>query len=167
MKLKFILCVALFTSFMAINAFSQEEKPQSFEDYIATAKTIVIAKVISVEPVRRSGAVLMDVQILHVLKGKEKRREITISTTFISLEEGATYLLRTENAQKEDENNFRIKSMDSIIQLSRYEDIDELKKLPLETAVARIMQARKSYLDRQIKGLTVELKRLEEITKEQ
>lgn len=167
MKTKIILSLAFLTCILAVNVRSQEEKPQSLDDYIATGKTIVIAKCISVEPVMRSGTILSKVQILHVLKGNEKLREITVSTYFISLGEGTIYMLRTENAKKDDGNYFRIKSMDSIVALSPYEDIEELKNLPLKTAVGQIIYSRKSSIERQIQYLTDERKLLEQILKEE
>jgi hypothetical protein len=152
---------------MSINGWSQADKPQPVDDYINTGKTIVLARCLSVEPIMRSGDTHVNVQILHVLKGRETKRELTVITTFQNMDAGAVYLLRTENEKKADENYFRIKSIDSMVQLSSYEEIEELKKLPVKTVVERVMSSRKLNLENQIRRLSDELKCLEQITKEQ
>ena len=95
MKIKFVLAFALVACFMSVSVQAQNEK-MDLDRYIATGKTIVIAKVLSTTPVTRGGNYDAQVQILYVVKGAEKEREITVTLKFIRLEVGKIYLLRTE-----------------------------------------------------------------------
>lgn len=168
MRIKFILTAALFAAcLMSVNVQAQTEK-MDLDRYIATGKTIVIAKIISTTPVKRGGDYDAAVKILYVVKGKEKEREITVTLKFTPVEVGENYLLRTEAAAESEEPfYFFVKGRESAIQLSPSENIEELKKLPVRIVILRTMNLRKYYLESEIRRHTGEFNALQEITRGQ
>jgi len=167
MRIKFIFAAALFAGFLSINVQAQNEK-MDLDRYLATGKAIVIAKCLSTSPVKRGGDYDAKVQILHVVKGRIKEREMTVVLKWTPIEVGATYLLRAESIDgSADVPYFYVKGRESAIRLVPYENIEELKRLPARTVVLRTMNLRKNYLDSEIRRHTFELNALQEITKGQ
>jgi hypothetical protein len=169
MKIKFILAAALFACLLSTDVSAQNENQKiDIDQYLAAAETIVIAKILSTSPLTRGGDYHTTVEILHVIKGAEKRREIVVGFKWISVEAGKTYLLSTQN--KSDSKYplyFHVNGYDSAIETAPYTDIAELKKLSVRIAVLRTMNLRQNHLENEIRRLTSELQRLKELTKDQ
>jgi hypothetical protein len=168
MRIKFILtAAALVAGLLSADVRAQNEK-MDLDRYIATGKTIVIAKILSTTPVKRGGDYQATVKILHVVKGIEKEREIEVTLKFTPVETGKIYLLRTESAaESEDRMYFYVRGRESAVQLSPFENIEELKKLPVRIVILRTMNLRKDYLENEIRRHTYEFDALQEITKGQ
>jgi len=167
MKIKFVLTIALVACFLAAGVQAQNEKT-ALDSYLETGKTIVIARCVSRSPVNHTSEYDATVEILHVVKGAEKNREITVVLKFASIEEGKTYLLRTENeADSKYQPYFFVKGYDSAIPISSPDEVEKLKTLPLRIVVLRTMNIRKDYLDSEIRRRSYELNALEQITKGQ
>lgn len=170
MRIKLIVAVAalLFTCLISTDALAQNEKEKvDVDDYIASGKIIVIAKILSTSPVRRGGDYGAAVEILHVVKGSIKKREIRVGFKWTPVEAGKIYLLRTENTPDSEYNYFQVKGRDSVVEIAPYTDIEEMKTLPVRIIVLRTMNLRKYHLENEIRQLTSELEGLKRITKEQ
>lgn len=169
MKIKFVLTAALFACLLSADVSAQNGKDKmDVETYIASGKAIVIAKILSVSPITRGGEYRATVEILHVVKGSLKTREIPVVLKWMSVKVGNIYLLRTENdLVSKYESYFLVKGRHSVILLAPSTDIEELKPLSVPIVVLRIMNLRKDYLENEIRHLTSELEGLKQITKEQ
>jgi hypothetical protein len=170
MKIKFILtAAALFACLMSINVQAQDEKEKMDVDtYIATGKNIIIAKILSIQPLTRGGDHRTSVEVLHVVKGSVKSRELRVVLKWMSVEVGKIYLLRTENDMvSKYENFFQVKGIESLVEIYKYADLEELKTQSVQFIVVRVMDMRKNNLENAIRHLTDELARLKQITKKQ
>lgn len=170
MRIKFILtAAALFACLMSTNVQAQDEKEKMDVDtYIASGKNIIIAKILSTSPIKRSGDYDTTVEILHVVKGSMKSRELRVSLKWMSVEVGKIYLLRTENdLVSKYESFFQVKGLESVVEIYKYTDLEELKTLSVRNTVLRVMYLRQYNLEIVIRHLTDELARLKQITKEQ
>jgi hypothetical protein len=161
--MKFI--VILTTVFLFAATLKAQDKPTPLEHYLETGKTIVIAKCLSVGPVNILLRANVRIQILHVVKGKETLREITVESQY-GMEEGETYLLKTENEASVDERYFIVKDRDSIIIVSRHEDLEIPKKLSPRIVVLRTMNRRVDHLESEIRRISYELEALKAARKE-
>ena len=160
-----ILAAVLFLCVTSMNAQDRRE-PQSVDQYLDEGRTIVIARCVSMGAVKANLVADAQVQILQVLKGAEKSREITITSRF-GLEPGGVYLLRTENEARPDERYFYTASRADAVQLSPYEDLERLKTLPLRIQVIRIFNGRTDDLESEIRRLTYERDALAQVLRKQ
>lgn len=160
-----ILAVMLFICAAGGKAQAQRE-PQSVDQYLEEGKTIVIAKCLRAGPVKANLEGDAKIQILRVLKGTEKEREILITSRF-GLEPGLIYLLRTEREALPVDNYFYVTSRASAVPLRPYEDLELLKTLPLRTQVIRIFNERQEELESEIRSLSFERDALEQVLKKQ
>ncbi len=161
--MKFILILALGSLLAAtINA---QNKPTPLDRYLETGKTIVVAKCLSVGPVNIIGKANVRIQILHVVKGKETLREISIVSQF-GMTPGEMYLLRTTNEASPDKPYFTTDTRDSFIHIPKHEDMELLKTLSTRIVVLRTMNTRVDTLESEMRRLTYELESLKAARKE-
>lgn len=158
------ICVVLFALLLPIGLNAQTPKTP-LDRYLETGKTIIIAKCLSVGPVNILLKADVDVDILHVVKGKETLRKITVLSQY-RMEVGKTYLLRTENEARPDGLYFTAKSRDSVIEVSRHENIETLEKLSPRIVVLRTMNLRIDSLEHEIRILNYEMEDLKAARKE-
>jgi hypothetical protein len=151
-------------SMLAANLFAQD-KPTPLDNYLETGKTIVVAKCLSVGPVNILLKANVSVQILHVVKGKETLREISIVSQF-GMIPGETYLLSTENEASADKPYFTTNTRDSVIHIPRHENMELLKTLSPRIVVLRTMNTRVDTLESEMRRLTYELESLRAARKE-
>jgi hypothetical protein len=160
-----ILAFVLFICATCVSVQAQSE-PQSVDRYLEQGKTIVIAKCLWVGPLKANLESDAKIQILNVLKGAEKNREIEITSRF-GLEAGGTYLLSTEGEVRPDGRYFHIASRASAVRLWPFEDLELLKTLPVRTQIIRIFNERRAELDSEIRSLNSEREALEKVLKNQ
>ena len=151
----FVFAVAALVVFLNVVAGAQTPKTP-LETYLDTGKTIVVAKCLKVGPVNILLKAHVNVQILHVVKGAETLRNISIESQF-GMRVGEIYLLRTENPATPDKPYFEVTSRDSVVAISPGEDIEKLKTLSPGIVVLRTMNMRVDHLESKIRGLTYEL----------
>ncbi|HVF46025.1 MAG TPA: hypothetical protein VNA17_00515 [Pyrinomonadaceae bacterium] len=151
---------AAFVTAISVNA---QEKP--IDRYLAESGTIVIAECLKVGPVNILLRANVQVRILHVVKGDETLREITVNSQY-GMAEGGIYLLRTKNKPSGDKPYFRIDARDSVIPVSRDEKLDELKALSPRIVVLRTMNLRSYALESKIRTLNHELEAINAVRKD-
>lgn len=144
----------------------QDSEPQSIDQYIEQARSIVIVRCLNVGPVKANLEGDLTVQILQTLKGAEKPREIVIVSRY-AMQKGGLYLLRLESEPNPAGDHYHIKSFLSAVPLSPYEDLERLKTLPLRIQVLRIFNGRKDDVDSEMRRLRYEQEALERVLKNQ
>ena len=154
---------ALVTIFAA--AVNSQTPASSLQNYLDTGKTIVVARCLSLGPVDILLRSRAQIEILQVVKGKEKPRKITILTRY-GMSAGKLYLLRTENEAKTDSDYFEVTSIDSVVPIWEGEDPALLKTLSPRIVVLRTMNLRVDTLESQIRRLTFELEALKAARRE-
>lgn len=157
----FFFAVVVLVGFLNVSARAQTP----LERYLDTGKTIVIARCREVGPINILLKARVNVQILHVVKGKETLHSILIVSQF-AMKPGALYLLRTENEATPGAPYFEAKSRDSVIPIWAAEDIEKLKTLSPGIIVLRTMNLRVDDLESQIRELNYELEALKAARRE-
>lgn len=137
----------------------------SLDQYLKTGKTIIVAKCIEVGPPNILLKARVEVQILHVVKGKETLRTISVLSQY-GMKPGELYLLRTENEAAPDAQYFETNTRDSVVPIWSGENIEELKKLSPTIIVLRTMNMRVDDLEAEIRRLTYELDALKAARRE-
>ena len=160
----FVFAVVLFVGFISIGTRAQIHKTP-LDQYLETGKTIIIAKCLDVGPVNILLKARVEVQIFHVVKGKETPRNISIVSQF-EMKPGELYLLRTENEATPDSRYFEVKSRDSAVPIWPGEDIEKLKTLSSRIIILRSMNLRVDDLESEIRRLTYELEALKAARRE-
>jgi len=158
------ICLIPLSSEAQSNA--QDSEPQSIDGYLAQASAIVIVSCLEVGPVKANLEADMTVQILQVLKGAERPREIVVVSRF-EMQQGNRYLLRLEGGPSTAGDLYRIGSFISVVPLSPAEDLERLKTLPLRIQVLRIFNGRKDEVESEIHRLRYEQEQLERVLKNQ
>jgi len=164
MSNKLIVALALSFWLFAVNASGQTAKTR-FEDYLEKAKTIVVARCISVGSVNILLRADVEIEILHVVKGKETLRTIHVESQF-GMVPGSFYLLRTENEVVAGKPYFRIDSRHSVIPIVSASEVEQLKSLSPRIIVLRTMNIRVDELESQIRTLEYELEELKRARKD-
>jgi len=153
------------TIFLFAAAVSSQTSASSLQNYLETGKTIVVARCLSVGPVDILLRSRVQIEILQVVKGKEKPRKITILTQY-GMSVGELYLLRTENDPRTDSDYFEVTTIDSVVPIWQGEDLALLKTLPPRIVVLRTMNLRVDTLESQVRRLTFELTALKKARSE-
>jgi hypothetical protein len=161
--MKFILILAIGSLFAA--TLNAQDKLTPLENYLQTGKTIVVAKCLSVGPVNILLKANVSVHIVHVVKGKETLREISVVSQY-GMVPGETYLLRTENEASVDKPYFTTDTRDSVIHIPKHEDMELLKTLSPRIVVLRTMNSRVDTLESELRRVTYELESLKAARKE-
>jgi hypothetical protein len=141
-----------------------QNKLSPLDEYLASGKTIVIAKCVAVGPIKITPGSDVAVEVLLAVKGTEKNGVIGVFSDF-PLEVGRTYLLRTTNEAVSDRRYFRIDGQDSAIPLLSTEQVDFLKTLPPRTIILRALNQRIDTLRYEIESRQFELDKLSAIKK--
>jgi len=161
--MKFIAILA--AAFMCAAAIRAQTKISPLDHYLETGKTIVVAKCLDVGAVNILLKANVRIQILHVVKGMETLREMTIVSQY-GMEKGEMYLLRTKNEASSNDNYFTVDERDSVVHIPRYEDIELIKTLSPKIVVLRTMNLRVENLESEIRRITYELDSLKAARKE-
>ncbi len=139
-----------------------EKKSMNLDEYIAESKIIVIAKCVSLQPVKANLTVDGEVEVLYVIKGEVKPHTKLGLTTRFYLEVGKTYLLRDRLNHKAEEG-LSINEITAVVPFSERENLTEFATLPVRIQVLRTFNLRKDYLDSEIRRLTYEREALESL----
>ena len=158
--INFLLLLATCVSLASITAGQEPRTP--LDEYLDTAKAIVIARCISVGPVDILLTANVEVEILYVVKGKESLRTISVLSQY-GMSPGKRYLLRTKNEVTEDGRYFQVDTRDSVIEIPPYEDLEIVKKLPARIIVLRTMNLRIEALEYDIRSLAYEADELKKV----
>ena len=161
MEKVFVFAAVVLVGFLNVAAPAQTP----LERYLDTGKTIVLAMCLEVGPINILLKARVKVQILHVVKGKETLRSISIVSQF-EMKPGELYLLRTENEATPDARYFEAQSRDSVVPIWAGEDIEKLKTLSPRINVLRTMNLRVDDLQSQIRELNHELEALKAARRE-
>lgn len=160
------ICIFALLVAAAVPLHIGAQKPQSpLDEYLETAKSIVIAKCLAVGPVNILLQADVDVQVLHVVKGKETLRNISVRSEYQMIP-GRLYLLRTTNEASATRNYFHIDSVDSAILMLTHTPIEELRKLPARTLILGTMNLRVHDLESEIRSLSYELEAIKKALQE-
>ena len=157
--------IFLSVAFFAPFAIAQEKEATPIDDHLDESKTILIVKCLSVGPVNILLRANGDVEILHVVKGKETLRKISVNSG-VGMVEGRRYLIRTIEEANSAGNYFRIDSYDSAVPIWAGEDINTLKALSPKIVVLRTMNLRVDDIENQIRRLNYELDALKQARRE-
>ena len=147
-----ILLPVLVASCLAIlaNVADGQSKPTPLDEYIDSAKNIVIARCLTTGPVNILLRSRSECDVLLVIKGNETLRKLIVDSA-VGIIPGERYLLRTVNEKDAEKLYFRIDSPDSAIQMVQSEEIDELKNLSPRIVVLRTLNLRIATLESEIK----------------
>lgn len=161
-----LLAFTLVFAFCLFGAATYAQPPRSpIDEYLETAKTIVVVKCLAIGPVNILLRAKVEVEILQVVKGKETLRKISVDSQF-GMTPGNFYLLRSENEPKDGDHYFRIDSKHSAIPINSTSKVDELKELSPRIIILRTMNLRIYELENEIRTLTYELDELKKARKE-
>lgn len=145
-------------SLLAVS-ISAQDQATPLDDYINNAEMIVIAKCTHVGGVNILLRANVQLEILHVVKGKADVKTLTVDSQY-GMTVGQRYLVRIPKIRP-DGTGGRVNERNSIIPLSTSESIDELKTRPPRTVVLRTMNLRISQLESDISAKTYELEALQ------
>ncbi len=159
-----VFALALIAVVLPANTQSQT-KQSPLDHYLDTGKTIVVGKCLSVGPINILLKADVEVEILHVVKGNETLRKISVESQY-AMVPGELYLLRTEKEAHASRDYFTVTTIDSAIQIWRGEDIAELKTLSPRILVLRTMNLRVDTLESEIRRRTWELDALKAARRE-
>lgn len=153
--MKLTLLAALFLCVLA-SAAAAQPKLSPLDKYLNDADVILIAKCLSVGPVNILLRADVRVEVLLVVKGAEKRTEMTVHSQY-GMQPGKRYLLRLDGHAPTGSERYFARTRDSVIEVSEGEDINELKTLSPRIIVLRTMNLRVYRLESEISSLTYEL----------
>jgi hypothetical protein len=145
MKVSLFLFVALSVFILTDRSFAQVA-PSGIDDYMETGKTIFIAKCAKVGPVNILLRAIVDLEVIHVVKGAKLPAKISV-LSHVGMEEGKTYLLRSENVLDEEFSQLTVTKRDSVVQIMDHEDMAKLLSLPPPMIVLRTMNTRIYHLE--------------------
>jgi len=157
--------VALLLILSSVSYVQSQTNPSPLDRYLDTAKTIIVAKCLSVGPVNILLRADVEVEILLVVKGDETLRKISVHSQY-GMKAGEIYLLRTEFDAVKAKAYFEVTSIDSAIPIAPYEDLAVLKTLSPRIVVLRTMNSRVESLESEIRRRSYELEALKESRRE-
>lgn len=138
--------------------------PDPLDSYIENAKTIIVAKCIASGPVDKLFRSMVDLEIIHVVKGDPELR--TLSTRLRGgLVPGDTYLIRIPDLEKSAEKSGFGSEGSNVVPVSGNENMEVLKTLSPRIVVLRTMNRRIDELDSIIRRSTYEIEGLKAIKK--
>ncbi len=155
---RYLLVTAL-SILVLVSAVQSQTNPSPLDRYLETAKTIIVAKCLSVGPVNILLRADVEVEILLVVKGNETLRRISVHSQY-GMKAGEIYLLKTDYEAVKDKPYFKVTAIDSAIPIAPYEDLALLKTLSPRIVVLRTMNSRISTLESEILRRSYELKAL-------
>lgn len=150
--------IVLSVLFLSSSLYAQE-RPSGIEHFLATGKTIFIAKCKNVGPVNILLRAEVELEVIHVVTGSKLPSNISVVSQY-GMEKGLTYLLRSEDEYLKNTDRLRITTRDSVILIPDYVDISKLIAYPPRTIVLRTMNTRIDHLTHKIAGLNYELEML-------
>ncbi|MBC7899877.1 MAG: hypothetical protein H7070_07455 [Saprospiraceae bacterium] len=158
----FTIVFFLFLFLPNINA----QTPAALDRYLDESKTILIAKCTYKGAVKANLTGEITIQILHVVKGTEKIREISFNSRY-GLEVGKRYLIRSLDEPTTYGRYFDIKDLASAVQIPDHEDLELLQTLSPRIVVLRIMNQRASDLESEMRIRQYELDALNQVLRDQ
>ncbi len=157
------LFLSLFVLF-ATTLLAQPKKT-AFDEYYDEGKVFVVIKCLKVGPMNILLRAYVEVEILHVIKGLETRRTMSIDSRY-SMQPGEYYLLRSTNEPNERGNYFRADDRSSVIRIVSENEVETLPTLDPQIAVRRTMNLRAAELESNIRVLTYEKEALDAARKD-
>ena len=154
----------VFFLLLSVNTYSQEPTP--LDRYLNESKTILIAKCTYRGALKANLTGEITIQILHVVKGNEKLREISFDSHY-ALDVGKRYLIRSAYEPTPNGRYLNIKESGSAVEIPDYEDLELLKALSPRIVVLRTMNQRAETLKREIQHRQYELDAINKVTKDQ
>jgi hypothetical protein len=152
MKLKLVLLA--FVVFLPTAARSQE-KPSHLADFISSAEMIIVAKCTDVGPVNIIGKSRINVDVVHVLKGKPMAQHSYSGRG--SLEPGKYYLIRFPRVLNEDGSTATDRKVETAIEIVSESEARSLDQFSLEIAILRTTNMRVNRLENEISRINYEL----------
>jgi hypothetical protein len=150
---KFLLVFFAVLAFAATTAFPQKLSP--FAQYMADSESILVVKCIASGPVDILLRSIVEVEILHVVKG-EKPTKLSFKSRY-GMEPGGYYLMRF--ARGHDKKQVR-RNEDSVIPIVSKHEAEGLNAFSPEIAVLRTMNLRIYRLESELQSITFELESL-------
>lgn len=142
-----------------------QPKKTAFDEYYDEGKVFVVAKCIKVGPVNILLRAHVEVEIIHVIKGQETKRTMSVNSQY-GMSPGEFYLLRSTNEPSEKGSYFRIDDRNSVIRIVSENEVEALPTLDPKIAVRRTMNLRANELESKIRILTYEMEGLDSVRKD-
>jgi hypothetical protein len=155
MNLKLFLLA--FVIFLPTAAWSKE-KPSHLAAFISTAEMIIVAKCTEVGPVNIIGKSRINVDVVHVLKGKPMTQYSYSGRG--SLEPGKYYLIRFPRVLNEDGSPGTDRKVETVIEIVSESEAKGLDQFSLEIAILRSTNMRVNRLENEISRINYELELL-------
>lgn len=159
-----LLLFSIMLGFFLHGVVRSQEKATPLAEFISQADLIIVAKCAAVGPVNIIGISRIDVEVVHVLKGKP--------VTHLSyggrgsLKPGKFYLIRFPGKKRDENRAPSVREFATVIEISSESEANGLNQFPLEIAILRTTNLRVDHLESQIRGLTYELDELKKLKKD-
>jgi len=141
---------------------SAQQPSTPLQNYIDTAESLVIARCLAEGPVDILLRSDVELEVIHVVKGDPKMKSLRVRLSG-GLSKGEIYLIRfADHAKSKEKNGFGSEGA-NIVPVSRYEDLELLKKLSPRIVVLRTMNRRIDELESIIRRSTFELEGLKAV----
>lgn len=158
------LLFSVFVLFLAANVLAQPKKT-AFDEHYEKGEVFVVVKCLSVGAMNILMRADVEVEILHVIKGRETKRRITVNSQY-GMQIGEYYLLRSTTEPNEKGNYFRIDERNSVIRIVSEDEVQKLPSLDPKIAVRRTMNIRSDELESRIRTLMFEKEALDSVSKD-
>lgn len=156
-----VITVLLLAAFCAPFAIAQRAKTP-IDRYLDESTNILIVRCVKVGPVNILLQVRTDVEVLHVVKGNETLRDLSV-ISHVPMDPGKLYLLRTTKKLDGLRGNYKIDSHDSAIPIGAEDELEVLKTLSPRIVVLRTMNIWADRLDSEIRSAQYELETINKI----
>jgi len=157
----FAIAAVLSLSLLAANV-SAQQRSTPLDNYVNDAEMLVVAKCTHVGPVNILLRAKVQLEILHLVKGKPDVKELSVDSQY-GMAVGQRYLVRIAKMLP-DGHGGRVDDRDSVIPISTGESIDGLRNLSPQIVVLRTMNLRIYQLESEISAKAHELEALKAIT---
>lgn len=155
-------CATLSCLLLVTASTNSQDTVTPLDEYIDNAETIVIGKCTRVGPVNILLRANVHLEVLLVVTGEPTLKEIEIEAQY-EMKVGERYLVRLPKVKGG--KSSRADTRESIIRVSRYEKIEELRTLSSRIIVLRTMNLRIDELESSIRRSQYEADALKSVKK--
>ncbi|MEQ1604799.1 MAG: hypothetical protein ABL999_08005 [Pyrinomonadaceae bacterium] len=160
MKITFLTAPLLLLTAFTSSVIAQS-KPSPLDQYLDDAAVIVVVKCLSVGAVNILLRANVEIEVMHVVKGGEIPKKITVDSQF-EMAVGEYYLLMSKSIPTE-KQYLRANTRDSVIPIASAVEAEKLKTFSPRIAVLRTMNIRISELESEIRTRAYELEALKNV----
>lgn len=146
------------------NAARGQERSSAIDQYMDDGKAIFIARCVSVGPVNKLLRANVELEVMHVVKGKEMPVWVSVVSQY-GMEPGGVYLLKSKQVFALEGPALFLDSRASVVRVSET-DLSTLLSLSPRIIVLRTMNLRVHHLEGEIGRINHELEALKAARKD-